>query len=332
MTDLCNRVVLARGRALAAYRTTTFAACDADVLVWERATQASRTCLASVHRAQTVRALTWLLLLLLLCRSASCVATPTRWSCCTASAMCSCLWHGTTRCACGTWPPTQRFAAFSCPPTLCPRRCCTRTPTSTRCACCASHRASHCARWSTHTGARLSLARGFVLQLVLGSQDGRLQLWNIRTGKMVHEFPGWPGTPVMCLAQSPAVDVVAVGLGDGRVTVHNLLSDEACAPACELNAPRADRARAAHADVDDVQTDGWRRDRGYVPHGWWGWRWCRAVAGDRVRIRADPHVEPAGGQRVPCAAACSARSRSRCAPTPLPRHAHAGAPAAPHDA
>lgn len=38
---------------------------------------------------------------------------------------------------------------------------------------------------------------------------------------MIFEFPGW-GCAVTCLTQSPAVDVVAIGLEDGRIMIHNL--------------------------------------------------------------------------------------------------------------
>jgi U3 small nucleolar RNA-associated protein 21 len=37
----------------------------------------------------------------------------------------------------------------------------------------------------------------------------------------VFEFAGW-GAGITCLVQSPAVDVVAIGLADGRIMLHNL--------------------------------------------------------------------------------------------------------------
>ncbi len=48
----------------------------------------------------------------------------------------------------------------------------------------------------------------------MGSAQGRMQLWNLRTLKKVHTFKGWPeGRGVACLEAAPAaVDVVAVGL------------------------------------------------------------------------------------------------------------------------
>lgn len=43
--------------------------------------------------------------------------------------------------------------------------------------------------------------------------------------KMVYEFAGW-GSPIMCCVQAPAVDVVGIGLEDGRCILHNLKFDE----------------------------------------------------------------------------------------------------------
>jgi hypothetical protein len=47
--------------------------------------------------------------------------------------------------------------------------------------------------------------------MLFGSQEGALQLWNVKTKKMVYAFKGW-GSPITSVEQSPAVDVVAVGL------------------------------------------------------------------------------------------------------------------------
>jgi U3 small nucleolar RNA-associated protein 21 len=64
----------------------------------------------------------------------------------------------------------------------------------------------------------------YVNKLLVGSADGRLALLNFVTGRVVHVFAGF-GAPVRCLAASPALDVVAAGLGDGRVVVHNIRVD-----------------------------------------------------------------------------------------------------------
>lgn len=65
----------------------------------------------------------------------------------------------------------------------------------------------------------------YLNKVLLGSKQGRLQLWNIRADKMLYVFEGW-GEAITAIEQSPAIDVVAVGLADGRVVLHNLKMDE----------------------------------------------------------------------------------------------------------
>lgn len=65
----------------------------------------------------------------------------------------------------------------------------------------------------------------YVNKILVGSEQGPLQLWNIRTGTLVHTFAGWQSA-VTALEQSPAVDVVAVGLASGETVLHNLKYDE----------------------------------------------------------------------------------------------------------
>ncbi|XP_038026706.2 WD repeat-containing protein 36 isoform X1 [Anas platyrhynchos] len=65
----------------------------------------------------------------------------------------------------------------------------------------------------------------YLNKILLGSEQGGLQLWNIRSNKLLYSFPGW-GFGVTTLAQAPAVDVVAVGLVSGHIIVHNIKFDE----------------------------------------------------------------------------------------------------------
>lgn len=65
----------------------------------------------------------------------------------------------------------------------------------------------------------------YLNKLLLGSQQGQLQLWNIRTSKLVYTFKGW-GFGVQVLSQSPAVDIVGVGLESGDIVIHNLKYDQ----------------------------------------------------------------------------------------------------------
>ncbi|KAI5557727.1 hypothetical protein BDE02_18G122900 [Populus trichocarpa] len=65
----------------------------------------------------------------------------------------------------------------------------------------------------------------YLNKVLIGSQEGGLQLWNVSTKKMLHEFKGW-GSSVSSCVSSPALDVVAVGCADGKIHVHNIRYDE----------------------------------------------------------------------------------------------------------
>ncbi|KAF7250259.1 WD repeat-containing protein 36 [Varanus komodoensis] len=65
----------------------------------------------------------------------------------------------------------------------------------------------------------------YLNKILLGSEQGTLQLWNIKSNKLLYTFPGW-GAGVTVLQQAPAVDVVAVGLVSGHIIVHNIKFDE----------------------------------------------------------------------------------------------------------
>ncbi|KAL1498469.1 hypothetical protein AB1Y20_013794 [Prymnesium parvum] len=73
----------------------------------------------------------------------------------------------------------------------------------------------------------------YLNKVVLGAPDGRVQIWNLRSGALVHESSafGKPGgdfaSAVMSLEQSPALDVVAIGFQSGKLVLHNLKFDEA---------------------------------------------------------------------------------------------------------
>lgn len=62
-------------------------------------------------------------------------------------------------------------------------------------------------------------------QVIIGSQEGTLQLWNVSTKKKLYEFKGWKSSISSCVS-SPALDVVAVGCADGTIHVHNIRYDE----------------------------------------------------------------------------------------------------------
>lgn len=65
----------------------------------------------------------------------------------------------------------------------------------------------------------------YMNKILLGAKNGKCLLMNLRTKKIVHEFEGF-GARVNCLKPSPVLDVVAVGLEDGRIVLHNIRADE----------------------------------------------------------------------------------------------------------
>lgn len=65
----------------------------------------------------------------------------------------------------------------------------------------------------------------YINKILLGSDKGAMQLWNLNSAKLVYSFIGW-NSPITCLEQAPALDVVAVGLQSGKIVLHNLKYDE----------------------------------------------------------------------------------------------------------
>lgn len=65
----------------------------------------------------------------------------------------------------------------------------------------------------------------YIDKILIGSGEGSLQLWNIKSNKLIYTFPGWE-SPVTALEQAPALDVVGIGLDNGNIFVHNLKFDK----------------------------------------------------------------------------------------------------------
>ncbi|KAI7904599.1 Utp21 specific WD40 associated putative domain-containing protein [Cokeromyces recurvatus] len=65
----------------------------------------------------------------------------------------------------------------------------------------------------------------YLNKILVSSAQGTMQIWNIRTNKMIYQFK-YMGAAITCLAQSPVVDVVAIGLLDGTVVLYNIKADE----------------------------------------------------------------------------------------------------------
>ncbi|KAJ1845509.1 rRNA-processing protein utp21, partial [Coemansia sp. RSA 2708] len=66
----------------------------------------------------------------------------------------------------------------------------------------------------------------YVNKIVVGSAQGGMQVWNIQTRRCLYEFKS-VGSGIACLVQAPAIDVLALGLLDGRVLLHNVKQDRA---------------------------------------------------------------------------------------------------------
>lgn len=55
----------------------------------------------------------------------------------------------------------------------------------------------------------------YLNKVVIGGADGRMLLYNFTTGRLLYEYEGLRGSAVRCIASSPALDIVGVGLSDG---------------------------------------------------------------------------------------------------------------------
>ena len=64
----------------------------------------------------------------------------------------------------------------------------------------------------------------YINKILLGSEQGSLQLYNVRKQKTIFTFKGWD-EKVTCLCQSPVIDIVAIGLSNGDIHIHNLKTD-----------------------------------------------------------------------------------------------------------
>ncbi|ETN72138.1 hypothetical protein NECAME_19013, partial [Necator americanus] len=66
----------------------------------------------------------------------------------------------------------------------------------------------------------------YMYKILLGSSLGTMRLINFRTGRIIHEFSKGFESPITVLEQSPAVDVIAVGLVNGHIFLQNVRIDE----------------------------------------------------------------------------------------------------------
>ncbi|KAK8858577.1 hypothetical protein IAR55_002806 [Kwoniella newhampshirensis] len=78
---------------------------------------------------------------------------------------------------------------------------------------------------TSFTATNLMHPATYLNKVLIGSQEGELQLWNVRTCSLIHTFPHpTPAapSPVTTIVQSPAVDVVGVGYLNGAVRVFDI--------------------------------------------------------------------------------------------------------------
>ncbi|KAJ3413691.1 hypothetical protein HDV05_007679 [Chytridiales sp. JEL 0842] len=61
----------------------------------------------------------------------------------------------------------------------------------------------------------------YVNKMLFIDDQGKMQLWNIQTMTMLYEFADY-GSGITAITQSPAIDVMALGLSDGRIILQNL--------------------------------------------------------------------------------------------------------------
>ena len=52
-----------------------------------------------------------------------------------------------------------------------------------------------------------------------------MQLWNIHSKKLIYSFASF-SSGITVTSASPALDIVGVGLKDGRIIIHNLRTDQ----------------------------------------------------------------------------------------------------------
>ncbi|KAI8834318.1 WD40-repeat-containing domain protein [Chytridium lagenaria] len=68
---------------------------------------------------------------------------------------------------------------------------------------------------------RLLHPNAYLNKVLVGSQDGLLQLWNIHSKKMLFQFPSFD-SPITALENTLALDVISVGCADGSIYFLNI--------------------------------------------------------------------------------------------------------------
>ncbi|VDL79731.1 unnamed protein product [Nippostrongylus brasiliensis] len=91
----------------------------------------------------------------------------------------------------------------------------------------------------------------YLYKILLGSSIGTMRLVNFRTGRIVHEFSRGFDSAITVIEQSPAVDVMAIGLANGQIILHNVRVDETV---CKFRHERAISAVGFRNDGKPLMT------------------------------------------------------------------------------
>ncbi|KWU42006.1 putative WD-repeat protein [Rhodotorula sp. JG-1b] len=79
------------------------------------------------------------------------------------------------------------------------------------------------------TATKLVHPASYLNKVVVGSQEGELAVWNIRTGSCIHTFPaasllgaGRAPAAITAIEQSPAIDVLGIGFANGTCILYDV--------------------------------------------------------------------------------------------------------------
>ncbi|KAJ2780940.1 rRNA-processing protein utp21 [Coemansia interrupta] len=86
----------------------------------------------------------------------------------------------------------------------------------------------------------------YVNKIVVGSAQGAVQVWNVQTRRCLFESKSF-GSGIACMVQAPAIDVLALGLLDGRIILHNVRQDRSV-----MQLAQEGRVTAVSFRTDDV--------------------------------------------------------------------------------
>ncbi|KAJ3223138.1 hypothetical protein HK099_001485 [Clydaea vesicula] len=66
----------------------------------------------------------------------------------------------------------------------------------------------------------------YLNKILVASQEGKMQLWNINSMRCIYEFEKSFSSPITYICQSPVLDIVAIGTLNGKIAIHNIKLDK----------------------------------------------------------------------------------------------------------